>query len=139
MPIDPYRDYTYEEQRTLDLSDLFANGLRGEHGKMRPELQGIGSVAAAIQAQDDGVPLPMVGLMLTNANEKTLLGAQRHPEDLLEELEKRGYIRFASLIQRGIDACQDEADYRTLVRWLGMVRNLLVIRYKASDDAKGSL
>ena len=128
MPIDLNRDYTYEEQLNLDLSDLFDNGLRDAAGNMRPELQGIGAVAAAIQAQDEGATLPMVGLMLTNANEKTLLGARRHPEDLLEELQKRGCTRFAALIQRGIDACQDDADYRTLVRWLGMVRNLIIIR-----------
>lgn len=133
MPIDPYRDYTYEEQRVLDLSDLFANGLRDDQGKMKPELQGIGSAAAAIQAEDEGTPLPMVGLMLTNAAEKTLLGAQRHPEDLLEELEKRGYTRFAGLIQRGIDACQDDEDYQILVRWLGMVYNLMIVRLNSKN------
>ena len=135
MQIDPNRDYTYEEQRQLDLSNLFMDGIRTEDGAMRPELQGVGAVAAAIQAQDEGVPLPMVGLMLTNANEKTLLGAQRHPEDLLEELELRGYTQFAALIRRGIAACYDDDDYRMLVRWLGMVRNLLIIRYAAAQQA----
>jgi hypothetical protein len=126
MPIDPYRDYTYEEQLHLDLHELFAQGLRTSDGAMRPELGGVGSAAAAIQAQ--GIPLPMIGLMLTNANEKTLLGAQRHPEDLLEELDKRGHAHFADVIRSGIAACQNDEDYRILVRWLGMVRNLMVIR-----------
>jgi len=126
MPIDPFRDYTYEEQLQLDLHELFAQGLRTPDGAMRPELQGVGAAAAALQAQT--VPLPMVGLMLTNANEKTLLGAQRHPEDLTEELDKRGHSRFADLIRSGIAACQNDDDYRMLVRWLGMVRNLMVIR-----------
>jgi hypothetical protein len=126
MSIDPDRDYTYEEQLQLDLLKLFAKGLRTRKGVMRPELQGIGSAAAAIQAQD--IPLPMIGLMLTNANEKTLLGAQRHPEDLTEELDKRGYAWFADVVRTGIAACKDDDDYRTLVRWLGMVRNLMVIR-----------
>lgn len=126
MSIDPYRDYTYEEQLQLNLHELFADGLRTAEGKMRPELQGVGSAAAAIQAQN--IPLPMMGLMLTNANEKTLLGAQRHPEDLLEELDKRGHAWFADVIRTGIAACQDDEDYRMLVRWLAMVRNLIVIR-----------
>ena len=136
MPIDPYRDYTYEEQRNLNLSALFENGLSDEQGQMRPELQGIGAAAAAIQAMDQGVPLPMVGLMLTNANEKTLLGARRHPEDLLEELEFRGFTHFAALVRAGIDACQDDADYRLLVRWLGMVRNLMVVRTNSPTKTK---
>jgi hypothetical protein len=130
MPIDPYRDYTYEEQRHLDLHELFTNGLRTPDGVMRPELQGVGTAAAAIQAQE--IPLPMIGLMLTNANEKTLLGAQRHPEDLCEELDKRGHSRFADVIRSGISACQNDDDYRMLVRWLGMVRNLMVIRSHAA-------
>jgi hypothetical protein len=126
MPIDPYRDYTYEEQLHLDLHELFSKGLRTPEGAMRPELQGVGAASAAIQAQ--GIPLPMIGLMLTNANEKTLLGAQRHPEDLLEELDRRGHTRFADVIRSGIAACQNDDDYRTLVRWLGMVRNLIIVR-----------
>ena len=134
MPIDPYRDYTYEEQLHLDLHELFSNGLRTPEGAMRPELQGVGSAAAAIQAQE--IPLPMIGLMLTNANEKTLLGAQRHPEDLLEELDKRGHAWFADVIRTGIAACLDDDDYRTLVRWLAMVRNLMVIR-SLSDTKPG--
>ena len=132
MPIDPNRDYTYEEQLHLDLHELFVNGLRTPDGTMRPELQGVGAAAAAIQAQD--VPLLMVGLMLTNANEKTLLGAQLHPEDLLEELDKRGHARFADVIRSGIAACRNDDDYRTLVRWLGMVRNLMVIRAREKKD-----
>ena len=132
MPIDPYCDYTYEEQLHLDLHELFSNGLRTPEGAMRPELQGVGSAAAAIQAQ--GIPLPMMGLMLTNANEKTLLGAQRHPEDLLEELDKRGHGWFADVIRTGLAACQDDEDYRMLVRWLAMVRNLMVIRSLTASD-----
>jgi hypothetical protein len=130
MPIDPYRDYTYEEQLHMDLHELFAHGLRTPDGAMRPELQGVGVAAAAIQAQD--IPLYMIGLMLTNANEKTLLGARRHPEDLLEELDKRGHSRFADVIRSGIAACRNDKDYRTLVRWLGMVRNLMVIRARTT-------
>ena len=132
MAIDPNRDYTYEEQLHLDLHKLFLKGLRTPEGAMRPELQGVGAAAAAIQARD--IPLPMMGLMLTNASEKTLLGAQRHPEDLLEELDKRGHTRFADVIRSGIAACQNDDDYRILVRWLGMVRNLMVIRSHESKS-----
>lgn len=131
MPIDPFRDYSYQEQLHLDLKELFAQGLRTPEGAMRPELQGVGTSAAAIQAQD--IPLPMMGLMLTNANEKTLLGAQRHPEDLLEELDKRGFSSFADVIRTGIAACKGDDDYRTLVRWLGMVRNIMVIRSQSAQ------
>jgi hypothetical protein len=126
MSIDPYKDYTLAEQQALDLKELFAEGLRQPDGSLRPELRGVGAAAAAIQAKD--IPLPMFGLMLTNANEKTLLGAQRHPEDLCEELDKRGHGWFADVIRAGIAACQDDNDYLALVRWLGMVRNLMVIR-----------
>lgn len=136
MPIDLFRDYTYEEQLSLDLSDLFNNGVQDEDGNMRPELQSIGATAAAIQALDHQVPLPMVGLMLTNANEKTLTGARRHPEDLFEELDKRGYSWFANLVRAGIAACRDEGEYRLLVRWLGMVRNLMILRRKTPTRQK---
>ena len=135
MPIDPYRDYTYEEQLHLDLKELFVNGLRTPQGVMLPELQGVGAAAAAIQAQH--IPLPMIGLMLTNANEKTLLGARRHPEDLFEELDKRGHGWFADVVRAGIAACRDDNDYDMLVRWLGMVRNLMVIRSRETKEKSG--
>lgn len=135
--IDPNRDYTYEEQRNLDLNDLFEPGVRDEQGKLRSELQGIGAAAVAIQAMDQKVPLPMVGLMLTNAYEKTLLGARRHPEDLLEELDKRGHTQFADLVRAGIEACRDDEEYLLFVRWLGMVYNLMVIRSKSPTRPEG--
>ena len=126
MSFDPDKEYTLEEQRQLDLSELFADGIRDDAGRMRPELQGVGSVAAAIQAQDEGVPIDVLGRMVTTGFENDLAETRTHPEDLLEELDP--YPRFAALIASGLKACRDDDDYEVFMRWLQNVRGLIVLR-----------
>jgi|GEM_PF-1724772 len=135
MPIDPHRDYTRQEQLDLDLSELFAEGLRDENGQLPLTLQGIGSAAMAVQTEQAGVPLPMFNRMLTTANEISLQRARAMPEELVEELEKRGFPQIARIIRAGIDACRDDADYRNFVRWLIQVRNLIVFRAQTGGAA----
>ncbi len=132
MPVDPHRDYTRQEQLALDLTELFANGLRDEQGRLPLALQGIGSAAMALQTEAAGVPLPMFNRMLTTANEISLTRAKAMPEELVEELEKRGFPQIARIVRAGVDACRDEDDYRNLVHWLIQVRNLIVFRAQAS-------
>ncbi len=135
MPIDPHRDYTRQEQIDLDLTGLFAEGLRDEEGRLPLVLQGIGSAAMALQVEEAGVPLPMFNRMLTTANEISLQRASAMPEELVEELERRGFPQIARIVRAGIDACRDEDDYRNFVRWLIQVRNLIVFRAQAGGAA----
>ncbi|MGB9750791.1 MAG: hypothetical protein C0183_13675 [Roseiflexus castenholzii] len=131
MPIDPHRDYTRQEQLALDLTELFAEGLRDEEGRLPLTLQGIGSAAMAMHVEEAGVPLPMFNRMLTTANEISLERAGAMPGELVEELEKRGFPQIARIVRAGIAACRDEDDYRNFVRWLIQVRNLIVFRAQA--------
>jgi hypothetical protein len=124
MTPDPFRDYTREEQLALDLTDLFDDGLRAPDGRMRPEVQGIGMTAAALQAIEEGVPLEFVGLMLTNARENDLQTTREHPEDLTEEVDEC-CPKFASLIRSAVQSCRDEAEYRMLVQWIANVHQTM--------------
>jgi hypothetical protein len=129
VSFDERRDFTLEEQRKLDLSRLFADGLRDDDGKMRPELQGVASSAAAIQAEDEGVTADVLGRMVTAASENDLDESREHPEDLLEELE--GAPRFAALVRSGLDACDDEDDYDVFVGFLTNVYTLARVRERS--------
>jgi len=128
MPIDPERDYTRQEQLDLDLPGLFAGGFLDEQGRLRLELQGVGCAAMALQTEQAGVPLPMFNRMLTTANEISLRRARELPEELVEELEKRGFPQIGGIVRAGIDACRDEQEYRGFVHWLILARNLMVLR-----------
>ena len=132
MPFDPDKEYTLEEQRRLDLTDLFAEGIRDDQGRMRPAVQGVGSVAAAIQAEDEGVPIDVLGRMVTTGFENDLAETRAHPEDLLEELDP--YPRFAALVRSGLNACRDDDDYEYFMRWLRNVRGLVVLRQTGRPD-----
>jgi len=135
MSIDPFRDYTYQEQRNLDLTLLFSAGLRDEQGQMRPEIRGVGVAAAALQAEADNIPVEMMGRVATTAHEMNLTEVRTYPDDLVEELEKRHHPQMAQLIRTGLAACQTEADYRTLAHWLALVHQLMVMRKKSRDIA----
>ena len=133
MPIEPFRDYSYQEQLDLDLSDLFAAGLRDEMGQIRPEIQGVGVAAAAIQAEADGVPVDMMDRVATTVYDLSLEEARAYPDDLVEELEKRNHPKLARLIQAGLAACHHEPDFRTLAHWLALVHQLMVVRAGHQD------
>lgn len=128
MTIDPQRDYTRQEQLDLDLTELFADGFRDAEGKLPLALQGLGVAALALQTEAAGVPLPMYNRMLTTANEISLKRAREMPDELVEELEKRGFPRIGRIIRAGIDACRDNDDYRSFVRWMILARNLMALR-----------
>lgn len=134
MSIDPFKDYTYQEQLHLKLTDLFVHGWQDDQGQMRPELRGVGVAAAAIQAEAAGIPVDMMGRVATTAHEMNLTEVQTYPDDLVEELEKRQYLGLAQVIRAGLAAVQTEADYRLLARWLALVHQLMVIRQSKAGE-----
>ena len=133
MSIDLNKDYTRQEQLELDLSDLFSQGITDKTGQMRPEIQSIGVAATALQAEADGVPVEMVGRIVTTAHEISLNEAKAYPEDLVEELEKRNHPALAKLIRLGIAACRTDADYQLFKRWLVLLHNMMIIRSKQNN------
>jgi hypothetical protein len=124
MPIDPFRDYTLDEQRTLDLMQLFDNGIRGPDGRMTPELQGVGVVAMAVQALEHGVKPDMLGRIAYAAAKATMESLRKYPEDLTEELDKRGHGRFADVIRLGMSHIHTQEDGTAFARWLSLVHQM---------------
>jgi len=61
VPIEEKDSYSDEELAQLDLAELFEGGIRTEEGRMRGDLQGVGSVAAAVQLEAAGVRPDEVG------------------------------------------------------------------------------
>ena len=133
MKIDPFKDYTRQEQLELELSDLFVDGLRDADGAMLPLLRGIGVTATALQAEEDALPLDMLGRVATRASEITLIGARRYPEDLTEDLQKRNQLKYADLLTTGVAACSEEADFRTFAQWIVLVHQLMRFREQHSN------
>lgn len=124
MPIDAFRDYTLQEQRDLDLLQLFDNGIRGEDGRLTPELQGVGVVAMAVQALDHGVKVDMLGRIAYAASKATLESLRKYPEDLTEELDKRGHGHFADVIRAGMAHIHTQQDGIAFARWLSLVHQM---------------
>jgi hypothetical protein len=134
MPIDPFRDYTLQEQRDLDLLQLFDNGIRGDDGRMTPELQGVGTVAMAIQALDHGVTVDMLGRIAYAADKATLDSIRKYPEDLTEELDKRGHGNIADVIRVGMSHIHTQEDGKAFARWLSLVHQMA--KRRAADAPK---
>jgi hypothetical protein len=103
----------------LDLRELFEAGISDEAGTIRPELQGHGAVAAAVQLERRGVGIAEVTSAIERIRE---LLAGRTPEPV----PTPPFLR--ELVTWGLDAGRDEDDHQLFVRWLGQVLSLLVVR-----------
>jgi len=108
--IDDDRSYSDAELSTLDLAGVFDGGVVGEDGRMRPELQGIGSVAAAIQLDNQFVTSGQVAD-----------AASFKPD---------GFVPPAldNVLKIGLAACRDDTERGVFSQWLGMVAAQLVLR-----------
>jgi hypothetical protein len=103
----------------LDLRQLFEAGISGGAGAIRPELQGHGAVAAAVQLERSGVSTADVTSAIERVRE---LLAGRTPEPA----PTPPFLR--DLVTWGLDAGRDEDDHRLFVRWLGQVLSLMAVR-----------
>ena len=111
--IDDERSYSDAELSTLDLGALLAGGITGPDGRMRPDLQGVGSAAAAIQLDNQFV---------TGAQVAQVAGG-----------EPSGFVAppLDMLVKAGHAAAKSDAELAVFNQWLGMVAGLLVIRERA--------
>lgn len=111
--IDDDRSYSDAELGTLDLAAVFRDGVVGADGRLRPELQGIGSVAAAIQLDNQFVTAAQVAD-----------AASLKPEDFVAPA-------LDHVVRLGLAACRDDAERVVFGQWLGMVAAQLVLRERA--------
>jgi hypothetical protein len=124
---DEHRDLGREELLAVDVPALLAAGITAGTGQLRGELQGTGQAAAATQLEDSGLPLDMLGRMLTMLNRHTWQAAVADVDVIVEEPEKRGFPAAARIVRAGITACGDGDEYVQLARWLANVYGLLAI------------
>jgi hypothetical protein len=108
--IDDDRSYSDAELGTLDLAAVFAGGIVGEDGRMRPELQGIGSVAAAIQLDNQFVTSGQVA-------DAASFKADGFAPPALDHV-----------LRLGLAASRDDTERAVFGQWLGMVAAQLVLR-----------
>ena len=111
--IDDERSHSDAELSTLDLAALLADGVVDADGRMRADLQGIGSAAAAIQLDNQFVTAAQVSEVASGQPS----GFVAPPLDML--------------VKQGHAAAKDDADRAVFNRWLGMVAGLLVLRERA--------
>jgi hypothetical protein len=110
--IDDGRSYSDAELSTLDLAALLAGGITDADGRMRADLQGVGSAAAAIQLDNQFV---------TSAQVAEAAGGQA------------AFVAppLDNLLKQGAAAAKSDAEHAVFTQWLGMVAGLLVIRERA--------
>jgi len=109
--------HTDAELADLDLAALLAGGITGPDGRLRAELQGIGSAAAAVQLDNQLVTATQVGEAGAALRGTPASGMAPPALD--------------HLLRLGLAACRSDADREALGSWLGMVAGLLVIRERA--------
>jgi hypothetical protein len=105
--------YSDAELSTLDLGALLAEGITGPDGRMRADLQGFGSAAAAIQLDNQFVTAAQV-------HEVASGNATGFVAPPLEQLVKAGQA-----------AARDDNDREVFTRWLGMVAAQLILRERS--------
>ena len=114
--IEPQTD---DELAQLDLHELLEGGISDGAGAIRPELQGHGAVAAAVQLERRGVRTADVTSAIDRVRE---LLAGRTPDPAPTPPFLRDVVTW------GLDAGRDTADHELFVRWLGQVLSLMVVR-----------
>src|SRR4051794_11030585 len=110
--IDDERSYSDAELSTLDLAALLADGITGADGRMRADLQGIGSAAAAIQLDNQFVTSAQVAE-----------AASGRPGFVAPPLDH--------LLELGDAAAKNEAERAVFNQWLGMIAGQLILRERA--------
>jgi hypothetical protein len=103
--------YTDAELAELDLGALLRGGLTEDDGRMKGDVQGIGSVAAAVQLDNAMVSSGQVA--------DAAAGLRGEPPGV-------PHPAVDHLIRQA-----PEADRAVLAQWLGMVANLLVLRERS--------
>jgi hypothetical protein len=132
---DEHRDLGRDELLAIDLPALLAAGISDGAGRIRGELQGTGQAAASVQLLASGLPLDMLGRMLTMVNRHTWQAAVADLDVIVEEPEKRGFPGAAGIVRAGIAACRDGDEYLLFARWLANVYSLTAIGAAARSDA----
>ena len=127
-PTDEHGDLSRDELLVIDVPALLAAGISDGEGRIRGELQGTGQAAAAVQLAESGLPLEMLGRMLTMVNRHTWQAAVADVDVIVEEPEKRGFPDASEIVRAGITACHDGDEYVLFARWLANVYALAAIR-----------
>jgi len=108
--------YSDAELADLDLGPLFAAGLRDADGRVNADLQGVGSVAAAVQLENHMVrPDQVARAVAVMRGEAPPTPAPPPPA-------------LGHLVDRAVAACDDDADRDAFLRWLGTVADLMAVR-----------
>jgi len=110
--IDDGRSYSDAELSTLDLAALLADGITDADGRLRADLQGIGSAAAAIQLDNQFVTSGQVA--------EAASGQASFVAPPLDHL-----------LRLGDAAAKGDADHAVFNQWLGMIAGQLILRERA--------
>ena len=110
--IDDDRSYSDAELSTLDLAALLADGVVDADGRMRADLQGVGSAAAAIQLDNQFVTAAQV-------NE----AASGQAAFIAPPLD--------NLLKLGAAATHSDAEREVFKQWLGMIAGQWILRERA--------
>ena len=100
----PHDDLDRDALLAVDVPALLAAGVGDADGRLRGEVQGTASAAAAEQLLADGLPGDILGRMLTMVNRHTWLAAVADIDVIVEEPETRGYPRAAGIVRAGVGA-----------------------------------
>jgi hypothetical protein len=112
--IDDDRSYSDAELAELDLAALLRDGIAGPDGRLRPDLQGIGSAAAAIQLDNQFVTSAQVAEAAEALKGQPMKSV---PAPALDQV-----------VRLGLAGCRSDEERAVLAQWLGMVAGLLVLR-----------
>jgi hypothetical protein len=135
--MDEHRDLGRDELLAVDVPALLAAGISDGAGRIRGELQGTGQAAAAIQLAESGLPLDMLGRILTMVNRHTWQAAVEDIDVIVEEPDKRGFPEAGAIVRAGISACHDGDDYGLFARWLANVYGLAVMEASTPRGGAG--
>lgn len=127
-PSDDHPDLSREDLLAIDVPAMLAAGVGDGTGRLRGEVQGTASAAAAVQMEAEGLPPDMLGRMLTMVNRHTWRAAVADIDVIVEEPERRGYPRSTRIVRSGVAACRDGDEYVLFTRWLANVFTLTTIR-----------
>jgi hypothetical protein len=132
-----HRDLSRDELLAIDVPALLETGISDDAGRIRGELQGTGQAAAGVQLEASGLPLDMLGRMLTMVNRHTWQAAIVDVDVIVEEPEKRGFPHAAEIVRAGIAACRDGDEYVLFARWLANVYSLATIGTARREQPSG--